>query len=214
MPPSNLLLKNVKSTQRQNNTVFDVANMLLNQAHILISNRHLSIKSLHLFPWDSLVNVLDVMLLQFRREVRLRREYLYRKAQEDRLRTIEEKKQKLKGALDGRMAWSWDSIFQTSFCKPSGQLCKWSYQEFWCDTSCFLYLQKIVFFQLRYAKKLCSYRNYWSMMMEGQKASVIVSCYYQQHHCISVHPFLFNHQFFHSWWFLLYRCQLTHGWWV
>ncbi|XP_054483187.1 U3 small nucleolar ribonucleoprotein protein IMP4-like, partial [Anoplopoma fimbria] len=31
-------------------------------------------------------------------EVRLRREYLYRKAQEDRLRTIEEKKQKLKGA--------------------------------------------------------------------------------------------------------------------
>ncbi|XP_061753121.1 U3 small nucleolar ribonucleoprotein protein IMP4 isoform X1 [Nerophis ophidion] len=35
-----------------------------------------------------------------RREVRLRREYLFRKAQEDRLRTIEEKKQKLKGALD------------------------------------------------------------------------------------------------------------------
>ncbi|TRY54454.1 hypothetical protein DNTS_023719 [Danionella cerebrum] len=35
-----------------------------------------------------------------RREVRLRKEYLYRKAQEDRLRTIEEKKQKLKSALD------------------------------------------------------------------------------------------------------------------
>uniref|UniRef100_A0A3B5MJY1 Brix domain-containing protein n=1 Tax=Xiphophorus couchianus TaxID=32473 RepID=A0A3B5MJY1_9TELE len=35
-----------------------------------------------------------------RREVRLRREYLYRKAQEDRLRTIEEKKLKLKDALD------------------------------------------------------------------------------------------------------------------
>ncbi|XP_068166672.1 U3 small nucleolar ribonucleoprotein protein IMP4 isoform X1 [Antennarius striatus] len=35
-----------------------------------------------------------------RREVRLRREYLYRKAQEDRQRTIEDKKQKLKGALD------------------------------------------------------------------------------------------------------------------
>ncbi|XP_062240782.1 U3 small nucleolar ribonucleoprotein protein IMP4 isoform X2 [Platichthys flesus] len=35
-----------------------------------------------------------------RREVRQRREYLYRKAQEDRLRTIEEKKQKLKGALE------------------------------------------------------------------------------------------------------------------
>ncbi|XP_053466668.1 U3 small nucleolar ribonucleoprotein protein IMP4 [Ictalurus furcatus] len=35
-----------------------------------------------------------------RREVRLRKEYLYRKAQEDRLRSIEEKKQKLKSALD------------------------------------------------------------------------------------------------------------------
>ncbi|XP_016370013.1 U3 small nucleolar ribonucleoprotein protein IMP4-like [Sinocyclocheilus rhinocerous] len=35
-----------------------------------------------------------------RREVRLRKEYLYRKAQEDRLYTIEEKKQKLKSALD------------------------------------------------------------------------------------------------------------------
>lgn len=44
----------------------------------------------------------DVSTFQLRREVRLRREYLYRKAQEDRLRTIEEKKQKLEGALDGR----------------------------------------------------------------------------------------------------------------
>uniref|UniRef100_UPI00398ED72D U3 small nucleolar ribonucleoprotein protein IMP4 n=1 Tax=Pristiophorus japonicus TaxID=55135 RepID=UPI00398ED72D len=35
-----------------------------------------------------------------RREARLRREYLYRKAQEDQLRSIEEKKQKLKCALD------------------------------------------------------------------------------------------------------------------
>ncbi|KTG44149.1 hypothetical protein cypCar_00011301 [Cyprinus carpio] len=35
-----------------------------------------------------------------RREVRLRKEYLYRKSQEDRLYTIEEKKQKLKSALD------------------------------------------------------------------------------------------------------------------
>uniref|UniRef100_A0A3B4BJ43 Brix domain-containing protein n=1 Tax=Periophthalmus magnuspinnatus TaxID=409849 RepID=A0A3B4BJ43_9GOBI len=40
------------------------------------------------------------LCLQLRREARLRKEYLYRKAQEDRLRTIEEKKQKLKGALD------------------------------------------------------------------------------------------------------------------
>ncbi|XP_067833573.1 U3 small nucleolar ribonucleoprotein protein IMP4 isoform X3 [Heptranchias perlo] len=35
-----------------------------------------------------------------RREARLRREYLYRKAQEEKLRSIEEKKQKLKCALD------------------------------------------------------------------------------------------------------------------
>lgn len=41
--------------------------------------------------------------LQLRREVRLRREYLYRKAQENRLRTIEEKKQKVKKALEGRV---------------------------------------------------------------------------------------------------------------
>ncbi|XP_029466576.1 U3 small nucleolar ribonucleoprotein protein IMP4 isoform X2 [Rhinatrema bivittatum] len=35
-----------------------------------------------------------------RREARLRREYLYKKAQEEKLRTIEEKKEKLKSALD------------------------------------------------------------------------------------------------------------------
>ncbi|KAG7280019.1 hypothetical protein CRUP_013566 [Coryphaenoides rupestris] len=35
-----------------------------------------------------------------RREVRLRREYLYRKAQEDQQRTIEDKKEKLKAALE------------------------------------------------------------------------------------------------------------------
>ncbi|XP_030049837.1 U3 small nucleolar ribonucleoprotein IMP4 [Microcaecilia unicolor] len=35
-----------------------------------------------------------------RREARLRREYLYKKAQEEKLRTIEEKKEKLKRALD------------------------------------------------------------------------------------------------------------------
>lgn len=44
-----------------------------------------------------------MMKLQLRREVRLRREYLYRKAQENRLRTIEEKKQKVKKALEGRV---------------------------------------------------------------------------------------------------------------
>ena len=36
-----------------------------------------------------------------RREVRLRKEYLYRKSLEDQRRTIQEKKQKLKYALDG-----------------------------------------------------------------------------------------------------------------
>lgn len=45
-----------------------------------------------------------VAVRQLRREVRLRREYLYRKAQEDRLRTIEEKKLKLKDALDSKTA--------------------------------------------------------------------------------------------------------------
>ncbi|XP_072344143.1 U3 small nucleolar ribonucleoprotein protein IMP4 isoform X3 [Scyliorhinus torazame] len=35
-----------------------------------------------------------------RREARLRREYLYHKAQEDKLRSVEEKKQKLKCALE------------------------------------------------------------------------------------------------------------------
>ncbi|TWW61061.1 U3 small nucleolar ribonucleoprotein IMP4 [Takifugu flavidus] len=40
------------------------------------------------------------MVVMLRREVRLRREYLYRKAQESRLRTIEEKKHKVKKALE------------------------------------------------------------------------------------------------------------------
>ncbi|KAK1792241.1 hypothetical protein P4O66_012202 [Electrophorus voltai] len=39
-------------------------------------------------------------MIKLRREVRLRKEYLYRKAQEDRLRSIEEKKQRVKSALD------------------------------------------------------------------------------------------------------------------
>ncbi|KAI5088139.1 U3 small nucleolar ribonucleoprotein IMP4 [Silurus meridionalis] len=40
------------------------------------------------------------MKRQLRREARLRKEYLFRKAQEERLRSREEKKQKLKSALD------------------------------------------------------------------------------------------------------------------
>lgn len=43
-------------------------------------------------------------ILQLRRQARLRREYIYRKSIEDRDRTILEKKQKLKNALDGMMS--------------------------------------------------------------------------------------------------------------
>lgn len=46
-----------------------------------------------------------VPFLQLRRQARLRREYIYRKSIEDRERTILEKKQKLKNALDGRNSW-------------------------------------------------------------------------------------------------------------
>lgn len=42
-----------------------------------------------------------VFLFKLRREVRLRKEYLYRKSLEDQRRRIQEKKQKLKYALDG-----------------------------------------------------------------------------------------------------------------
>lgn len=58
----------------------------------------------HLFP------ALNVVL-QLRREVRLRKEYLYRKAQEDRQRSIEEKKQKLKSALDGETHFKSHLVF-------------------------------------------------------------------------------------------------------
>lgn len=149
--------------------------------------------------------------------MRLRREYLYRKAQEDRLRTIEDKKQKLKGALDGRIAWLLCSIFfLLHFIWHGVNSVNYS-------TTNYFSLQKIIFFQLRYAKKLCSYRIYLSMTMEGQKASVVFfSCHNQQHlvwqhNCISVNPFLFNHQCIHLCWFLgscLFRYQLTHRWWV
>ena len=39
--------------------------------------------------------------LKIRRQARLRREYIYRKSIEDRERTILEKKQRLKNALEG-----------------------------------------------------------------------------------------------------------------
>jgi len=42
-----------------------------------------------------------LILFQIRRQARLRREYIYRKSIEDRERTIQEKKQKLKHSLDG-----------------------------------------------------------------------------------------------------------------
>lgn len=54
-------------------------------------------------PVKTVSSVNNMLNLQLRREVRQRREYLYRKAQEDRLRTIEDKKQNVKKALDGRI---------------------------------------------------------------------------------------------------------------
>lgn len=41
------------------------------------------------------------VLFQLRREARQRREYLYRKAQEEKLQVIQDKKEKIKKALDG-----------------------------------------------------------------------------------------------------------------
>ena len=42
-----------------------------------------------------------MILLQIRRQARLRREFLYRKGVEERQRAIQEKKDRLKRALDG-----------------------------------------------------------------------------------------------------------------
>ena len=39
--------------------------------------------------------------MQIRRQTRLRREYLYRKALEDKEKSVHERKRKLKAALDG-----------------------------------------------------------------------------------------------------------------
>lgn len=54
------------------------------------------------------------MLMQIRRQTRLRREYLYRKALEDKEKSIHERKRKIKEALDGMwrgwgmtMRWCW-----------------------------------------------------------------------------------------------------------
>lgn len=41
-------------------------------------------------------------------------------------------------------------------------------------SNCFSSLQKIVCFQLKYAMKLCSCRNYSSMTMKGQKVGVTI----------------------------------------
>lgn len=132
--------------------------------------------------------------------MRLRREYLYRKAQEDRLRTIEEKKQKLKGALDGRTACSFISIFLRFLWQMISGVN--------CFTTNPVSLQKIIFFQLRYAKKLCSYRNYWSMMTEGRKASLISFCLKKNHQ-----PILFNHQCIHLCWVGIFPVQVSaHTW--
>ncbi|XP_035677141.1 U3 small nucleolar ribonucleoprotein protein IMP4-like [Branchiostoma floridae] len=44
--------------------------------------------------------IVTILLLQLRRQARLRREYLYRKSIEDKEKTIQERKQRLKRALD------------------------------------------------------------------------------------------------------------------
>ncbi|XP_029494119.1 U3 small nucleolar ribonucleoprotein protein IMP4-like [Oncorhynchus nerka] len=66
----------------------------------------------------SACNPINKML---RRETRLRRGYLYRKSQEDRVRTIEEKKQKLKSALDGE---DYNRLIPTEVCREAVQLQK------------------------------------------------------------------------------------------
>lgn len=94
--------------------------------------------------------------------MRLRREYLYRKAQEDRLRSIEEKKQKLEGALDGRRMQSFCIFFYIVIprIKCSNDLTIHSVS-----------LQKTVSFPQKCAKMRLSYRNCWSMTIPALKAS-------------------------------------------
>ena len=45
-----------------------------------------------------------IILLQLRRQARLRREYLYRKSLEDKERSILERKRKLRDAVEGRIS--------------------------------------------------------------------------------------------------------------
>ena len=53
-----------------------------------------------------------MILLQIRRQARLRREFLYRKGVEERQRAIQEKKDRLKRALDGEFI-----LHNLIFCK-------------------------------------------------------------------------------------------------
>ena len=47
---------------------------------------------------------LELIFLQIRRQARLRREYLYRKGVEERQKAIQDKKDRLKKALDGNFS--------------------------------------------------------------------------------------------------------------
>ena len=55
------------------------------------------------FPGCVLLYNLKKYFFQLRRQARQRREYIYRKSIEDRDRTIQEKKEKIKRALDGNL---------------------------------------------------------------------------------------------------------------
>lgn len=64
-----------------------------------------------------------------RREARQRREYLFRKAQEEKLQAVEEKKEKIKKALEGNKKLASD--FKTCVCLVGGGLIASTYmQEF------------------------------------------------------------------------------------
>ncbi len=47
--------------------------------------------------------IILLFCVQLRRQARQRREYIYRKSIEDREKTIAEKRQKIKSALDGKV---------------------------------------------------------------------------------------------------------------
>lgn len=51
---------------------------------------------------ESLIEIVNIAFQMLRRQARLRREYIYRKSVEQRQKTIEDKKKRLKEAIDGK----------------------------------------------------------------------------------------------------------------